>query len=501
MWEVIFIAFFVAFWTYHLWWKRRNLPPGPPPWPFFGNYFQFKRYSAAEYAYLDWRKKYGDIFTFWQGERPVVCVCSYDLMVEHFQKQGEKYEDRPPEGVFWQYVKRYHYGIVNNDGDLWRVTRRFALQTLRDFGLGKDLMEQRVLAECEDILRNLDEEEQKGIKEHPITVEIDRAIGSVVNSLIFGYRYSKENIHEWDDLKERANNFLRLVVHPVVLFARLHPTFYEKVPILGKYLKSVKQSGTHLMDFFVNRVDYHMKDLENEDLESLEPTDLVAAFLKERARLDSLNEQHLFSREQLNGMCFDVWLAGQDTTSNTIGWAIAYLIKHQEIQQKIHEELDREIGSERMVTISDRPNLNYLQAVCLETHRIANLVPSNIFHATAEDVNFEGYFLKKATTIIPLCSVVLYDEKIFPQPEEFIPERFIDKNGNVRTKKELLAFSIGKRQCLGENLARMEVFLVLANILNQYKILPTDVPLDFTRRHALTSYITDYKCRLVPRYK
>ncbi|CAD5235212.1 unnamed protein product [Bursaphelenchus xylophilus] len=491
----------IAFWTYHLWWKRRNLPPGPVPLPLFGTLFQFKQFQTTEDAYIAWRKEYGDIFTFWHGERPVIGVCSYDLMVEYFQKQGDKYEDRPPDDELMKYTKGVHNGIINNDGPLWKTQRRFALHVLRDFGLGKDIMEQRILAECEDLFKNLEDEEARGVKEHPITNEIDRAIGSVINSVLFGYRYTKDNIQEFEDLKLRAFTFLQVLGYPTVMICRNNPLFYEKIPIIGDHLKIVGRTGRHMMDFFVTRIQEHMKDLESEDMETLEANDLVAAFLKEKARLDTLNEPHYFTLEQLHGFCFDIWLAGQETTSNTIGWGIAYLIGHPQVQEKIHEELDRVIGSERLITSADRPSLHYLQAVCHEILRLANLVPTNVIHANGEDVIFEGYHLKKGTAITPLISTLLYDEKVFPEPYKFIPERFLDENGKVQKIKEMVPFSIGKRVCLGENLARMEIFLFLANLLNRYTFLPGAKPPDLTRTHGITAHIKDYSCRLAPRQR
>nr|AJG01371.1 cytochrome P450 33C9 [Bursaphelenchus xylophilus] len=499
MFTFLVTLLFIAFWTYHLWWKRRNLPPGPVPLPFVGNSLQFKKFQSTEAAYIAWRKEYGDIFTFWLGDRPVIGVCSYDLMVEYFQKQGEKFEDRPPDRELHEFTRGYFKGLVHVYGPLWKTQRRFALHVLRDFGLGKDLMERRILEECESLLANLEEERTSGEKEIPITCEIDRAIGSVINSVLFGYRYTKENIQEFEDLKQRAQVFLRTMGLPIVMFSRFHPKFYQNVPIVGRYIKLCQRLGYHMLDFFVQRIKEHMKELENEDMETLEANDLVAAFLKEKARLDRLNEPHYFSLEQLNVFCFDIWVAGQETTSNTLGWGIAYLVLNPELQKKIHEELDRVIGNERMITIADRAELNYVQAVCHETQRLANLVPSNVIHATTEDVNFEGYHLKKAQSITPLISCLLYDEKIFPEPFKFDPTRFLDSEGKVQKVKELIPFSIGKRQCLGENMARMELFLFVANLTHRYHILPGAELPDISRHHAITVHIKDFNVKIVPR--
>lgn len=114
------------------------------------------------------------------------------------------------------------------------------------------------------------------------------------------------------------------------------------------------------------------------------------------------------------------------------------------------------------------------------------MVPQNIPHATTRDVTIEGYFIPKGTAILPQISTVLYDEEvslersrqlatfrfiqIFPEHTAFKPERFLDANGHLKRTDELIPFSVGKRQCLGESLAKMELFLFLANILNQFKV-------------------------------
>lgn len=195
--------------------------------------------------------------------------------------------------------------------------------------------------------------------------------------------------------------------------ARPNPQLFEKLPFFSPVLKSAQQSQRHLIDFFTDRIQEHAKELETENYEEMRATDLVAAFIKEQKKLMSTNgDVGYFTDEQLKYFCFDIWVAGQETTSITITWGIAFLIHHPEVQKKIQEELDRVIGSDRFIGIQDRPQLPHLQAVCNETQRLANLVPSNVIHAAAEDVVVDGYNLSKGTSITPLISCVLYDEKV-----------------------------------------------------------------------------------------
>ncbi|CAB3398649.1 unnamed protein product [Caenorhabditis bovis] len=97
---------------------------------------------------------------------------------------------------------------------------------------------------------------------------------------------------------------------------------------------------------------------------------------------------------------------------------------------------------------------------------------NNLLHRTTRDTVIRGFPIKKGTGVIAQISAVMLDENVFLDPFTFNPDRFIE-NGKLKRIDELIPFSIGKRQCLGEGLARMELFLFLANIFNQFKIFPS----------------------------
>ena len=105
-----------------------------------------------------------------------------------------------------------------------------------------------------------------------------------------------------------------------------------------------------------------------------------------------------------------------------------------------------------------------------ETQRFCNLVSVNVFHRTTKDTEIRGYKIPESTVITHQVSTVLMDERYFPEPETFKPERFLDKNGKFFQPVELIPFGVGKRACLGEGLARLELFLFAANIANQFKV-------------------------------
>lgn len=113
------------------------------------------------------------------------------------------------------------------------------------------------------------------------------------------------------------------------------------------------------------------------------------------------------------------------------------------------------------------------------------------------DTIIDGFRLRKGQAVLPQISVMLYDPKIFPDPEKFRVERFIDENGRFTGSDKVLAFSIGKRQCVGEGIAKLQLFLYTANILNQFKLLPaTNLPILKRQNNGTASTILPYRMKI-----
>ncbi|KAI6174478.1 Cytochrome P450-33C9 [Aphelenchoides bicaudatus] len=490
------ILFVTAYFYYHLIHKRKGLPAGPTPLPVIGNLLEVLRDPPGEAVYSKWRKQFGSVYTYWMGDFPIVAVTDYNTIIDTFQKDAEAYSGRYAFVEFMKLTRGGHLGVIFTDGALWREQRRFALQILRDFGLGKNLMQQRVGDEVQTVFEKIDHGLSIGAKEHDLYGFVDIAIGSIINALLFGYRFHGEKEGEFSDLKQRVQSHVTVGGHPMVMMAIPYPNFFKHIPGFKSKIDVTISTGNYILKFFRERIAEHKNDFD----ESAESTDYVHAFLKEWRKRDRNGEDHFFSDEQLVSMCYDLWLAGQETTANTLAWGFAYLIHHPEVQAKCHTELTKIIGSDRMITLADKPELTYCNAVVNEIQRIANLVPQNVWHRTTKDVTINGHFIRKGTAILPQVSVVLADETIYDDPASFRPERFIDENGKLKRADELIPFSVGKRQCLGEGLARMELFLFAVNVLNRYKLLPGKEVPDLTRRFGGTVNIQRYSCRVEPRY-
>ena len=150
---------------------------------------------------------------------------------------------------------------------------------------------------------------------------------------------------------------------------------------------------------------------------------------------------------------------------------MAYIVNNPEIQQSLHRELDNAVGRHLLPTIQDKRNMPLLQATVLEVLRIASVLPLALPHETAAKTTLSGYTIPKDTLVVINLWAVNHDPRVFQEPHVFNPYRFLNENGEVcdiKTKFQL-PFSIGSRRCLGSSLAKAEMFLLLACLLQRFQ--------------------------------
>ncbi|KAH7707514.1 Protein CYP-33C1 [Aphelenchoides avenae] len=444
------------------------------------------------------RRKYGDIYTIWIGEMPMVCVNDYTKIVEMFQKDGDTYANRLTcTNDIETFMRGGLYGVADTSGELWKEQRRFVVHSLREFGLGKDVMQERILDEVSDLINEI-KLGARSSEELSVMELTDFSIGSIINSILFGYRLRKENREEFAFLKKCCTDTQQAFGDPFILMGKSYPHVCMKLPFFKQSFKRLENAARSLLGYFQRQIDQLQVDVSLEEDHPV--TSFAEAYLREMARREASGEDHFYSVDQLKNVCMDLLIAAQDTTSYSLAWCIAYVLLNPEVQEEIHRELDDVVGSDRLITLDDRLRLPFVQAVVHETQRLCNVVPMNLPHETTRDVVIDGYNVPKGTCVVPQISMVLYDEKIFPNSRAFNPNRFIDEAGNLIKVDEFIPFSIGKRQCLGESLARMELFLFIANLFNQFKYSPGKKLPTLERKFGQTIPCPPYKCRVEQRY-
>ncbi|RCV06481.1 LOW QUALITY PROTEIN: hypothetical protein SETIT_1G166100v2 [Setaria italica] len=182
-------------------------------------------------------------------------------------------------------------------------------------------------------------------------------------------------------------------------------------------------------------------------------------------------------------------LEGADTSSTTVEWAMAALLKNPQVMEKVKGELMRVLGNKTQVEESDIAQLPYLQAVVKEVLRLYPSVATTFYRAEAT-VQVQGYTIPEGTTIILNIWAVHRDADVWTDPEKFMPERFMDGGSDFSSKDcKLIPFGGGRRICIGLPLAYRTVHLILASLLHQFDwILPEEAMengVDMTEKFGL----------------
>ncbi|CCD65646.1 CYtochrome P450 family [Caenorhabditis elegans] len=490
---LIFFALCTLFFLIHQYlWRRRGLPPGPTPIPIFGNLFQLSGSEAPGISiFQKWKDQYGPIFTFYMGPVPFVVLTDYQDIKETVIKDGDTYADKYLSPEFNKYFRGGEYGIMDISGDRWKEHRKFAVLQLRELGVGKPLMESKILIEAEELIKKLKTAEILN-EDFLLQSELDVAVGSVINQFLFGYRFDRSKLFEFTRIKTLVNNFMEEVGKPLgVLAFTCHgiPSFLVKLMVSG-----IEEQKRELFRFLRKQIDGAKSQINYEEEHN---EDFVEAYLRKKFQREQKNDFDSYCDSQLENVCFDIWAAGFDTLTNTVGFLIAYAINYPEMQMLIHQEIDNYLAHHsRLLTLADKNALVYFNAFANEAQRVSNILPMNLPHALTRDVKLKGYHLKKGTGVIHQIANVMTDETIFKDSQRFDPNRFIDENGKLKKIEELCPFSMGKRQCIGEGLARMEIFLLAANLFNYFEFLPASDGLpSLYKDFSLVSHVIPYKCR------
>ncbi|XP_004642429.1 cytochrome P450 2D16-like [Octodon degus] len=436
-------------------WAARY-PPGPVPMPGLGNLLQVDFQNLA-YSFCKLRRRFGDVFSLQLAWTPVVVLNGLATVREALVTHGEDTSDRPRvvTNELMGFGSRSQGIIGAPYGPAWREQRRFAVSTLRNFGLGKKSLEQWVTEEASclcDAFTN-----HAG---HPFCPShlLDKAVCNVIASLIYARRFEYDDsivirLTELmvDSVKE-DNGLLLQVVNSVPLLARIPWVAAKVLPAQRSIIALVKDLLTE-----------HNTTWDPDQ----PPRDLTDAFLNEVHKAKGKLENS-FNDENLRLVVTELFAAGMVTTSITMSWALLLVILHPDVQCRVQEEIDEVIGQGRRPEMADQACMPFTNAVIHEVQRFADIVPMGVPHMTSRDTEVQGFCIPKGTILITSLSSVLKDETVWEKPFHFHPGHFLDSEGRFVKREGFMPFSAGPRTCLGEPLARMELFLFFTCLLQRF---------------------------------
>ncbi|XP_072028132.1 cytochrome P450 2J4-like [Amphiura filiformis] len=424
-------AFLLLFWWLY---SLKDLPPGPWGWPLLGylpnlviSVYRTGLGPAQLLSIL--AKRYGPVFSIKIGWKLVVFLNTFKYVKEGFN--NPRLNDKLVPHI------RKELGIDGgfmSSGNSWKEQRRFALKTLRSFGVGKRSFEANISEEVKCLANEISSLEGKAFDPGHFT---NNAAANVICSVVFGKRF------EYSD-----PSFKRLMV---LLRGNTKNFGLYQAFSFGKYLQpsaysAVKGTLNSSLQFIKDIVNDH----KNVHVEN-EPNDFIDVYLDEMKKNKKLNHDSFLNDSNLIATVRAFFSAGTDTVASTLRWAILYMMAFPKIQDRIHQELDSVVGRNRLPRLADEKDLPYTCATLLEAHRMGSVVSFGVQHVCGEDTTLGPYAIPKGTVVVTNLMAIHYNPELWPNPDEFNPERFLDEDGVLQTKEELIPF----RQvfaCVPENI-------------------------------------------------
>ncbi|XP_043921512.1 cytochrome P450 2J5-like [Protopterus annectens] len=451
-WYIAFALMIVLlFWK----WKRpRNFPPGPWALPILGNFLQVDfRNPMTDLEKI--AKKYGNIFSIYMGSNPMVILHGYKTVKEALVDNATAFADRPNDPLF--FAMSNDKGIIFTPyGQQWKEKRKFMTMLLKNFGMGKTSMESRIQEELKYLMKLFDGMEGCSF---PPQAMLKLAVVNIMCAVLFGRRF--------DYSEAKINRLIQLVVDLSQYIGGIWGELYRAFPVIGHLplpCQSIFTTTSELKYFLMEIAEEHKKTMKPG-----EPRDCTDCYIEEMRKRQNTGSS--LDDESMISVLLEVFVAGFDSTANTLEWALLYMTAYPDIQENCYKEIKLVIDEKKEVNYEDRHKMPYIQAVTHEIQRCGRVLPLAIPHDMTKETSFHGYTIPKGIRVMANLSSVLCDESQWKFPHEFNPKNFLNDEGEFMRPDAFLPFSAGPRICMGENLARMMMFLFFTSIIQQFEIV------------------------------
>ncbi|KAG1899835.1 cytochrome P450 [Suillus fuscotomentosus] len=413
--------------------SRLPLPPSPPTWRLRGHFLPPRDPFLTVARWID---EYGPLITIRLGMQNIVIIGRHKAAMDIMEKQGRMLADRPRLVAAGEILSRGLSLGFCHAGDRLRRLRRALHTHLQP--KSADAYEPLQISQARTLILNI-LDDPSNFQNHAITYAA---------STILEIAYGKTSPTSATDPEVREARHImsrfRTVLRPGAYWVDSIP-WLKYLPWYALDLKDEYKRSTRLYTDQLNRVKLQMR---NEDIG---PS--FSKYILENGHLYNLTEMEM---AYLSGAFFG---AGTETTATAICTVLMAAAHFPEEQAKIQAELDAVIGRERAPTFADKPSLPRLEAFISEGLRWRPLSPFGVPHRTTEDVIWENYCIPAGTTVIGNHWAISRDPEVYPEPEAFKPQRWIDDQGRLRDDLTFFVYGFGRRVCPGQHVANRSVFI------------------------------------------
>ncbi|ESR36862.1 cytochrome P450 family 76 subfamily C polypeptide 7 [Citrus sinensis] len=454
--------------------RRKQLPPGPRPYAVIGNLLELS--GKPHKALANLAKIHGPIMSLRLGQVTTVVVSSPSMAKAILKKHDSSFCDRKvPESILSQPYRHHEFSLVWLPvSTLWRSFRKICnmyIFTSQKLDASQDLRRKKI----KDLLAYVEENCRAGK-----AIDFGQAAFNTSLNLLSNTIFSIDLVHP------NEREFRDIVLGMMKEAGK--PNLSDHFPLLKKLdLQGIRRRNTlHASKMFeaLDRlIDQRLKKRQepscSASTESKDMLDTVLNIIQDKSeKIDTKHIKHLFA---------DLLIAGNDTTSITMEWAMAELLHNPEVLSKAKLELEQTVGKGNPIEESDITRLPYLQAVVKETFRLHPAVPLLIPRKASEDVEIAGFTVPKSARVFVNVWAIGRDESTWDNPHSFIPERFLGSDVDFRGQNfELIPFGAGRRVCPGLPLAIRMLYLMLGSLINSFDWKLEDENMDMEEKSGLT---------------
>lgn len=493
----------------------RDLPPGPQGLPLVGYSLGLKPLEQLDAL----AEEYGPVFMFRLLGKDYVHLGSYSAIREAYVKLGDCFVGRPRDSTAMGYLLD-HQGISNSEGHEWTEHRRFVLHTLRDFCFGKLSVLDRVEDAAHRLVGRVVAQGGLPFDPEPLIFE---AVVATMAGLLFDVeyeegannalsssssaaaaatapgagdmRYESEQQQQTDEGAEPADDATkaedgRVVVPPVSVesedeayLARLVRLVAKATPLLNNDVlpqlwtcaspvelspgfSELQRLKRELDEFLERMIADHEPSLDESRLR-----DYMDVYLDERRRAMEEGTLHksTFTINRLKTICVDLLVSGTASSVAQLCWTLKLLARHPECQRRCQDEMDAVLSSaDKLGSVFSKDNLPFTEACLLESARFASVHVVAAPRTNVEEASVCGFRIPAGSRVLANLWLAHRDTGFWREPHVFDPTRFLAEDGRPERKDAFLPFGLGKRICIGESLAKTQMFVFVTELLKRF---------------------------------
>ncbi|XP_023542647.1 cytochrome P450 71A1-like [Cucurbita pepo subsp. pepo] len=457
--------------------NKPNFPPSPPRLPIIGNLHQLGALPHQSMAALS--NKYGPLMLLKLGQKHALVVSSAKMAREVMKTHDIKFSNRPQITAAHELLYQCQDIGFAQYGEYWRQARKvcalelFSVKRVDSFQYVRD----------EEVGGLMDKIRKACVGGEAVNLSqlFLQTSNNIVSRCVLGEKFEDENGNS------RFGVTVRRAMVLIVAFcvADLFPCLWW-IDVIRGFNKELKDCFKTLDTIFSKVVEEHKAKIRDGVGTDESKKDFVDIMLQ--LEEDNMIDYH-FSLDNLRGMLLDMFVGGSDTTATALEWTMTELMRNPAAMKKAQEEVRTIIGKKSKIEVEDIQKMEYIQCVIKESLRLHPPVPLLVPRETAADVEIDGYHIPSKTRVFVNAWKIQRDSEYWHNPNEFIPERFMDNNSaNYKGQDhEFIPFGSGRRKCPGMSFGVASFEHALANLLHWFDWkLPSGCELSVEEQSGLT---------------